>query len=127
MLKLSRPGRVRRSTGMIAGLSLAAVMAGSVYAASAPSGSHTTTTASTATSASPGLVYLQAKNESMRAVAVSLAAKSGLTLVNPEALDNTLITMDFKEIPVVLAMQLFADASGKKAVFEGNRVRFQMK
>lgn len=47
MLKLPLPGRVRRSTGMIAGLVLATVLAGSVYAASKPSGPHVGTPAGT--------------------------------------------------------------------------------
>ncbi|MEO7051479.1 MAG: M56 family metallopeptidase [Rhodanobacter sp.] len=239
MLKLSQPGRVRRGTGMTAGLAFAVVMVGSVYAASKPSGSHAMATASTyeyqlgmmiklssddahashstptsialcmasgksgaitthgwtfeATTvpeaaehvrvdltvsgadgksvvhtrlrgalgeslhaagerddgilqyavdviplagcparvagttkrAHPGLVHLVANNEPMRAVAVSVAAKSGLRLAHPEALDNTLIRMNVEEIPVELAMTIFADASEKKAEFEGNRVRFE--
>ncbi|MEO6925083.1 MAG: M56 family metallopeptidase [Rhodanobacter sp.] len=126
MLKLSQPGRVRRGTGMIVGISLAVVMVGSVYAASTPSGAHTMT-ASTSANADLGLARLVLKDQPMRAVAVSLAARQGLTLVNPGAIDNTLITMNFEEIPVVLAMTIFADASGRKAVFEGHRVRFEVK
>jgi beta-lactamase regulating signal transducer with metallopeptidase domain len=128
MLKLPRPGRVRRSIGMITGLSLAAVTMGSVYAASTPPDSHMTTKASAATSGRLQLVRLVARNQPVRAAAVSLAARSGMTLVNPEALTNTLITsMDFDEIPVELAMKMFADISDKEAVFEGNQVRFEKK
>ncbi len=47
MLKLPQPSRVRRRSGIIAGLVLATVMGGSVYAASEPSSSHQATTAST--------------------------------------------------------------------------------
>jgi len=69
-----------------------------------------------------------ARNQPVRAAAVSLAARSGLTLVNPDALPTTLITsMDIEEIPVELAMKMFADISDKKAVFEGNQVRFEKK
>ncbi|MEO8809209.1 MAG: M56 family metallopeptidase [Rhodanobacter sp.] len=241
MLKLSQPGRLRRSTGMIVGVCLAAVMAGSVYASSTPPGSYSTTTASTheyqlgmmiklssdggdashvtrtsialcmapgksgvvttrgwtfdattlpeakrhvridltvsgadgmavahtrlhgalgetlhaegksddgvlqyvvnvtplagcparvtrnATSARMQLVRLVVKNESVRNAAMSLAAKSGLKLVNPGALNDSLMTTHMEEIPVELAMKMFADISNKKAVFEGNQVRFETK
>lgn len=67
------------------------------------------------------------RNESARAVAVSVALASGLTLVNPEALDNRLVTLNFDNIPAERAMQLIADIDGAKAVFDGNRVSFESK
>lgn len=70
------------------------------------------------------LVSQVAKNESARAVAVSVAAKAGLTLVNPESLDSRLVTLNFEQIPAERAMYLIADIDGKKAVFDGKHVQF---
>lgn len=123
MLTLPLQSRVRRNTGVIAGLVLATMMTCSVYAASKPSGA----AAHADTSARSHLVSQQAKNESARAVAIAIAAKAGLTLVNPESLDNRLVTLSFKQMPAERAMRLIADVDGKKAVFEGNRVRFEAK
>ena len=73
------------------------------------------------------LLSQAAKNKPARAVAVAVAAKAGLTLVNPEALDTRLVTLNFEQIPAERAMQLVADIDGKKAVFEGIRVHFEPK
>lgn len=241
MLKLPLPGRVRRSTGMIAGLVLATVLAGSVYATSKPSGPHVGTpagtheyqlnmmvklitddahashverttlalctasgksgtvsshgwqinatpvpeakdrvridlamtgvdgkpvahtqlhgalgdslhaegqgddgihrytvdvtpqagcparTTSSDTSARLRLVSQTAKNEPARAVAISVASKAGLTLINPQSLDSRLITLNFAQIPAERAMQLIADIDGMKAVLEGSQVHFEPK
>lgn len=73
------------------------------------------------------LVNQRVRNESARAVAVSVALSTGLTLVNPEALDNRLVTLNFEQMPAERAMQLIADIDGMKAVFEGDRVHFEPK
>ncbi|TPG08630.1 peptidase M56 [Rhodanobacter glycinis] len=87
--------------------------------------------ARTATTADTGarlrLISQAVRNESARAVAVSVALGAGLTLVNPEALDNRLVTLNFDKIPAERAMQLIADVDGAKAVFDGNRVHFEPK
>lgn len=67
------------------------------------------------------------KNTPARAVAITVAARAGLTLVNPEMLDERLITLDFDHIPAERAMQLIADIDGRKATVEGSRVRFELK
>lgn len=56
-----------------------------------------------------------------------MALETGLTLLNPEALDNRLVTLNFDKIPAERAMQLIADVDGVKAVFDGNRVHFEPK
>jgi len=73
------------------------------------------------------LVSQAVRNESARAVAVSVALEAGLTLVNPEALDDRPVTLNFDKITADRAMQLIADIDGVKAVFDGNRVRFERK
>lgn len=84
-------------------------------------------TATADTGARLRLVSQGARNEPARSIAVSVAAKAGLTLINPELLDNRLVTLDFDQIPAERAMQLVADIDGMKAVFEGSRVHFEMK
>lgn len=84
-------------------------------------------TATADTGARLNLVSQAVRNESARAVAVSVALGAGLTLVNPEALDNRLVTLNFDKIPAERAMQLIADIDGMKAVFDGNRVHFEPK
>jgi beta-lactamase regulating signal transducer with metallopeptidase domain len=73
------------------------------------------------------LVSQAAKNEPARALALSVAAKSGLTLIHPELLDNRPVTLNFDQIPAERAMQLIADIDGMKPVFEGSRVHFEQK
>lgn len=85
------------------------------------------TAAATDTGARLRLVSQAVRNESARAVAVSVALGAGLTLVNPEALDNRLVTFNFDKITAERAMQLIADIDGMRAVFEGNRVHFEPK
>jgi hypothetical protein len=84
-------------------------------------------TATAAAGARLRLVNHVAKNESARAVSVAVAAKAGLTLINPESLDNRLVTLNFDQIPAERAMQLIADIDGRKALFDGNQVRFEPK
>lgn len=84
-------------------------------------------TATADTGARLQLVSQAVRNESARAVAVSVALETGLTLLNPEALDNRLVTLNFDKIPAERAMQLIADVDGVKAVFDGNRVHFEPK
>ena len=66
-----------------------------------------------------------AANVPARAVAQAVAAKAGLVLSNPQALDGRPISVNFEQIPAGRAMQLIADIDGRKAVFEGINVRFE--
>jgi beta-lactamase regulating signal transducer with metallopeptidase domain len=70
------------------------------------------------------LVSQVAANLPARVVAVSVASKAGLILVNPELLDRRPISLDFEQVPAERAMQLIAGIDGKKAYFDGVRVRF---
>ena len=63
---------------------------------------------------------------SVRAVAESLAAKGGFTLVNPEVLHGH-ATFDFLDTPVVAALRSVAQLNEMKAVFKGSQVRFEPK
>ncbi|OOG64004.1 peptidase M56 [Rhodanobacter sp. B04] len=73
------------------------------------------------------LLSQSVKNEPVRAVAKTVAAKAGLVLVNPELLDERPVTLNFEQITAERAMQLLADIDGMKAVFEGSRVHFEPK
>ncbi|MFC5438112.1 M56 family metallopeptidase [Rhodanobacter umsongensis] len=84
-------------------------------------------TATADTGARSRLISQAVRNESARAVAVSVALAAGLTLVNPEALDDRPVTLNFDRIPAERAMHLIADIDGAKAMFDGNRVRFEPK
>jgi beta-lactamase regulating signal transducer with metallopeptidase domain len=84
-------------------------------------------TATTDTGARLHMVSQAVRNESARAVAVSVALTAGLTLVNPEALDERLVTLNFDRITAERAMQLIADIDGAQAIFDGNRVSFKPK
>jgi len=84
-------------------------------------------TATTATSARLLMINQNVKDQPARAVAESMASKTGLELANPEALDNRPVTLNFEQIPAGRALQLVADIDGKKAVFDGNKVRFEDK
>jgi beta-lactamase regulating signal transducer with metallopeptidase domain len=75
----------------------------------------------------PVTVDQQAKGSSARAVAESVAAKAGLVLVNPEALDNRPVTLNFEQVPATSALQLIADIDGLRAVFHDKRVHFAPK
>lgn len=46
-------------------------------------------------------------------------------LVNPESLDERLITLHFDQIPAADALQLVAKFDGRKAVFDNQRVHFE--
>jgi len=75
----------------------------------------------------PVTVDQQAKGSSARALAESVAAKAGLVLVNPEALDNRPVTLNFEQVPATSALQLIADIDGLRAIFNDKRVHFEPK
>lgn len=69
----------------------------------------------------------RAKGRSARALAESMAAKAGFVLVNPEALDNRPVALNFEQVPATSALQLIADIDGMRAVFHDNMVNFEPK
>ncbi len=73
------------------------------------------------------LITRTVANAPARSVAESVAAEAGLVLANADVLDNRLVSLNFEQIPAERAMQLVADIDGKKAVFDGTRVRFEQK
>lgn len=75
----------------------------------------------------PVTVDQQAKGSSARALAESVATRAGLVLVNPEALDNRPVTLNFDQVPATSALQLIADIDGLRAVFNDKRVHFEPK
>ncbi|KZC24776.1 peptidase M56 [Rhodanobacter thiooxydans] len=77
--------------------------------------------------ASPVKVTEHVTNGTARAVAESIAAKAGWTLVNPEVLGHAPVTLSFNEIPAGTAMQRVADLAGVKLVLDDKRVRFAAK
>jgi hypothetical protein len=72
-------------------------------------------------------VNLQLKKVQARKAAEAVAAKAGLILVNPQALNDAPVSFNFEDVPGDRAMQLIANIDGKKAVFDGKQVRFENK
>ena len=77
--------------------------------------------------ASPVQVTEHIVNGTARAVAESIAAKAGWTLVNPDALGNAPVTLSFNGMPAGTALQRVADLAGMKLVLDGKQVRFENK
>ncbi|WP_426688962.1 M56 family metallopeptidase [Rhodanobacter ginsengiterrae] len=75
----------------------------------------------------PVTVDQRAKGSPARALAESVAAKAGFVLVNPEALDNRQVSLNFEQVPATSALQLIADIDGLRAVFNDKRVHFEPK
>lgn len=75
----------------------------------------------------PAAVDQRVKGESARALAESVAAKAGFALVNPEALDNRTVALNFEQVPATSALQLIANIDGFRAVFNDKQVRFEPK
>ncbi|BFI96902.1 MAG: hypothetical protein RSP_24120 [Rhodanobacter sp.] len=76
---------------------------------------------------SPAKVTEHARHASVRVVAEALAATTGWTLVNPDALGNASARLSFNDMPAGVAMQRLADLADMKPVFEGKQVRFEPK
>lgn len=53
-----------------------------------------------------------------REMAEAVAAKAGLVLVNPEALDNRAVSLNFEQVQATAALQLIADIDDKRVRFE---------
>ncbi|MCW8809306.1 MAG: M56 family metallopeptidase [Rhodanobacter sp.] len=75
----------------------------------------------------PVTISQRSKDRGAREIAEAVAAKAGFVLVNPEALDNRAVSLNFEQMPATAAMQLIADIDGKRAVFDDKRVRFETK
>jgi hypothetical protein len=56
-----------------------------------------------------------------------VATKAGFILENADALSERPVSFKFDQISPVSALQLLADIDGKRAVFNGRRVRFDPK
>lgn len=74
--------------------------------------------------ASPVKITEHVTNGTARAVAESIAAKAGWTLVNPDVLGNAPVTLSFDDMPAGTALQRVADLAGMKPELDGKRVRF---
>jgi beta-lactamase regulating signal transducer with metallopeptidase domain len=72
-------------------------------------------------------VTMKVRGAAARQVAGWIATTAGFVLVNPEAIDQRRVTLDFQQVPAMSAMQLVADQDGLRAVFDGRRVRFEPK
>lgn len=77
--------------------------------------------------ASPVKIVEHVTNGSVRAVAESIAAKAGWTLVNPDALGHGPVSLSFDGMPAGTALQRVADLAGMKLVLDGRQVRFTPK
>jgi hypothetical protein len=72
-------------------------------------------------------ITMQVRNTAARQVVGWIATTAGFVLVNPEAIDQREVTLNFKEVPASSAMQMVAGADGMRAIFDGPRVRFEPK
>jgi hypothetical protein len=77
--------------------------------------------------ASPVKITEHVTNGTTRAVAESIAAKAGWTLVNPDALGHAPVRLSFNDMPAGTALQRVADLAGMKLVLDGKQVRFTPK
>lgn len=62
-----------------------------------------------------------------RQAAQLIASKTGFELLNPQALDDALVTFNFDAVPGDRALRLIAEVDGRKATFDGWTVRFEPK
>ncbi len=121
MLKYARPSLVRRGSGTLLVSVLGFALVGTVYANTA----HQASTATSAASASHGVIRSVMKNVSVRDAATKVATAAGFVLDNPEALSTRAVTFKFKDMDGRKALKLLAQVDGKQAVFNGNHVRIQ--
>jgi hypothetical protein len=77
--------------------------------------------------ASPVRITEHVTNGTARAVAESIAAKAGWTLVNPDALGHAPVTLSFNDMPAGTALQQVAYLAGMKLKLDGTRVHFALK
>ncbi len=75
----------------------------------------------------PMTIDRHAESRPARVLAESVAARAGLVLANPEALDNRLVSLNFEQVPATSALQLIADIDGYRAAFNDKQVHFEPK
>ena len=72
-------------------------------------------------------VVIEGETSTARQAALRLAAKDGLTLANPEMLDDRKsIRFQFNDIPVPVALQMIASESGRTLRIEGDQIHFDL-
>ncbi|MBE1160585.1 M56 family metallopeptidase [Dyella acidiphila] len=76
---------------------------------------------------SGGKITVQLTNVSARAAAQLIASRAGLSVSNPQALDEQLITFNFDHMPVAAALQAVASIDGKRASVSGEHVNILAK
>lgn len=139
MLKQSSPSGRRRHAGMLAGMTLvpaharaqAAIGRPVRVAGIMPDGQHTYVFEVTPLSGCPAraahgyaMVSLHVEHGTVRAAAESVASQANLELVNPKALGNGPVGLDFREVPADRALRMVADLAGSRVVMDGTRARF---
>lgn len=72
-------------------------------------------------------ITMRVQGVAARQVVGWIATTAALVLVNPDAVDQRQVTLDFQQVPAASAMQMVADQDGLRAVFDGQRVRFEPK
>jgi hypothetical protein len=81
--------------------------------------------ASAAAKGTDAPITMKVEGRAARQVVDWIATQADLALVNPEAIDERKVSLNFQGVPATSAMQLVAGADGMRAVFEGQRVRFE--
>lgn len=78
--------------------------------------------------ADDGAVHARFAGPSARVMASAFAARAGLTLLDPESLDNTqAVAGNFEGVPARKALQLIGALVGMRPVFTPGQVRFEPK
>ena len=72
-------------------------------------------------------ITMKVRGSTVRQVVDWIATTAGFVLVNPEAVDERQLTLNFQQVPAASAMRIVANADGMRAVFDGQRVRFEPK
>jgi hypothetical protein len=72
-------------------------------------------------------ITMKVQEGAARQVVGSIATQAGFVLVNPGAIDQRKVTLNFQGVPATSAVQMVADMDGMHAVFDGLRVRFEPK
>ncbi|SEJ30946.1 M56 family metallopeptidase [Frateuria terrea] len=70
-------------------------------------------------------ITMKVQGTAARQVAGWIATTAGFVLVNPQAIDQRQVTLDFQQVPATSAMQMVANVDGLRAVFDSRRVRFE--
>jgi hypothetical protein len=79
--------------------------------------------AMSSTASTTANVSLQLTNVGARSAALLVAAKAGMSIVNPRDLDERQITFKFEQMPAASALLAVASIDGKKVEISGKSVR----